>query len=198
MARPPDAASRHVVTLQEFREHFRVILLLLSIFGVIIVSGAAVSIAVDMHAIRANEVQGIAALRASIFSRVDALLWKVDTISAIASATNKSLARGLMEVRVQVKQSSEDQAKSIKATSNSAEKIVKQTLESNSAVLEKVADGQKPVVNVEVPKPTVAPPAIVVNPAPAPAVHALPRVTTAAEPAKKRRRFWRWLTWLWK
>ena len=184
-----------MVTAQDFREHMRQVLLVASVFGVIIVSGAALSIAFDMHATRVNEAQNGAAFRAGIFSRLDALLWKVDTITSVVSATNKSLATGLMQVRVQVKQSSDDQAKSIKATSNMTEKVVKQSLESNSKVLEKVADAEVPVVNVQVPKATVPPPAIVVSPTPPAVVHTLP--AHPAPEVHKRHRFWRWLRWIW-
>ena len=182
-----------IVTADEFRAHLREVLMIASTFFLVIVSCVAVSVGFDIHAMRINEIQGGATLRTEAFSRIDSLLWKVDTLISVMSATNKALASGLTQVRVQVKESSDDQAKSIKATSNAATAVVKEvkaTIESNQEVLEKVSEAPKPVVNVELPKP--AAPIVVTQPATTQPIPATVPVLPAAVP-RKHHSHWRWL-----
>ena len=189
--------NKALLTVAELRDHLTQILQLVAIFGIAIFSCVGVSVAFDIHAMRMNEIQGSADFRVGVFSRVDSLLWKLDTFISVMSAGNKSLASALTQVRIQVKESSDDQTKSIKASSTATTAVVKQTLESNSQALEKVADANQPVINVEAPKSTPVVPPIVVNAPPtAQTGHALV-VDPSQEKKAKRHSHLHWLRKLW-
>jgi hypothetical protein len=178
----------------ELRDHMLNVLLALAVCAVILVTGSAISIALDMRALRTAEVHNMNEFGKSALSRFDALLWKVDTITSVVSTTNKDLQNGLLQVRVLVKQNSEDQTKAVKATSNIAKEVVRETLQSNSETLAKVVDQKPAVVNVEVPKPNVPQPAIVVNTPPA--THQ-PTVKIETLQQKPRHSWWVRIFWPW-
>ena len=189
--------NKTLLTVAELRDHLTQILQIVAIFGIAIFSCVGVSIAFDIHAMRMNEIQGSADFRVGVFSRVDSLLWKLDTFLSVVSAGNKSLASALTQVRIQVKESSDDQTKSIKASSTATTAVVKQTLESNSQALEKVADATQPVINVEAPKSTPVVPPIVVN-APPPTVAGHSSVANQSQDKNTRRHsHFHWLRKLW-
>lgn len=160
-------------------------------FAVLAVGIAAISIALDVHAIRGNEATWFAELEAGMFSRADALLWKIDTISAVASATNKSLDHGLLQVRVQVKQASDAQAASIKATT---ERVATAVARRKAPDVPTPVPPTRDAVRPKFVSPTIpaAPGPVFSGPVPTPA---LP-ITIAQPPpppAKKGKNPWRWL-----
>lgn len=171
----------------------RDVLLGVGVLGIVVVCCAAFSIALDIHFMRRDRIVATTELRNGLFSRLDAFLWKVDTALTIESEMSKSLSRGLMQVQVQVKQSSDEQKKTLQTTSNTTRAVVKDTLEAASQVMVTAAATQ-PSVTVEAAKVlAAAAPSVTVNPIlsqPEP-----PKSSPVAGEPKKSK--WRWLRFLW-
>jgi hypothetical protein len=96
---------------------------------------------------------------------MDSLLWKLDTFLVSFGATNQSVARELMQVRVQVKQSQDAQTQQTRAMSQVATSAVKESLKLTESVVQAVTDNPAPVVEVKPPPPATvkveAPPVVV-------------------------------------
>ena len=204
MARPPgDFAPRADsvrLTPAEFKRHLRQTSQLVLTICLIIVTFTAVNVSFDLHAMRrerGEELAELTDLRKGILTRIDALLWKMDTQAETAGVTNTILADALVKMRAQVKESTDTGAKTATATTTIAREAVKQSA-ATSQLVEAVADTPKPVVNVEVPK---GPAPVVMQTPAAPVTH--PPAASVAKPAEPSlghpRRHWirRLLPWEW-
>lgn len=181
------------VLIQELRRYLAHMLLATSILSAIIITGVAVSIGLDVHAIRVNQIQESAEFRSGLFSRLEAFKWNADTLSRDISATNKTVTAALTQARIQERHSREDQTADLKATSTAVAKAAEQTATTQTKALEQII-ASKPVVNVETPKPPATPaPTIVVQPAPVAQIH------TPIQPARVTRShgIWRRLRAIW-
>jgi hypothetical protein len=177
------------------RDYLAHMLLGVGVMAFIVVTGVAISIATDIHAIRMNSIQAAAELRSGMFSRLDSLKWNADTLITVISATNKTVSAALTQARVQEKHARDDQTADLKATSTAVVVAAEKTANTNAKVLEQIV-AAKPVVNVETPKPAdVIPPTIVVQPSIAAPVHISPAQITHVK--KQQHGIWRWLRRHW-
>ena len=182
-----------MVSFVEIRRFLRDVALAVSIVSMIVFCLAVVSIASDVHSMRTNTITSETELRVGLLSRVDSLLWKLDSLAAIASTFNKSLASQLTQVRVQVKQSSDattDQTKQItKATTNA----VKESLATAQQAIAAVADKSPPIVHVTpVPQPVIPPLApVIVSPITPPPL--APPPMTPKKKSTDKGGFWHWI-----
>lgn len=183
------------MTISELRAHLLEVLLGVATFSCVFVSCAAVSIALDVHAIRLDHLSSQAQLRSGMFSRIDALRWQFDTFLGIATSASKSMSAGVNQVRIQVEQASQDQKQEIRAATKSTEQVVAQTVTATADAIQQAAGNPlAPIVNVQPAKlAAVAPPQVVVNP-----VIDAPRPTVVKPPQQpENKSTWRWLRWLW-
>jgi hypothetical protein len=181
-----------VLTFTEIRRFLRDIALAVSIITMIVFCLAVVSIATDMHAIRTNAIISEAQLRVGLFSRVDSLLWKMDSLTTIASAFNKNLSTQLTQVRVQVKQSSDDAADQSTRLAKATTSAMKDSLATTQQAIAAVVDQGPPVVHVAptVPPPSVsAPPPLILTPI-VPELAPPPPVTPKTD---DKGGFWHWM-----
>ncbi len=202
MSRPPDGPRPDAVriTPAEFKRHLRQTSQFVLTICLIVVTFTAVNVSFDIHAMRrerGEELAELTDLRKGILTRIDALLWKMDTQAETAGVTNTILADALVKMRAQVKESTDTGAKTATATTTIAREAVKQSA-ATSQLVEAVADTPKPVVNVEVPK---APAPVVVQTPATPVAHtAAAPAAKPAEPSRERgRRHWfrRLPPWKW-
>ena len=144
-----------------FHAHVVNVLLVVTTIGIIVVSCTCLSVVLEIRSIRRYQEQAAATLQNGVFSRLDSLLWKTDTFLTIAGAANKSLAAGLTQVRVQVKESSDAQKQSTAAMSQATTSIVKESLATTNDMVQAVVAKAPPVVEIKAEKPTImaAPPA---------------------------------------
>jgi hypothetical protein len=177
------------------RDYLAHMLLGVGVMAFLVVTGVAISIASDIHALRINQIQETANLRSGLFSRIDSFQWRADSLVTVISATNKTVAAALTQARVQEKHAREDQTADLKATSTAAVVAAEKTASTQTAALEQIISA-KPVVNVETPKPPPAPPPTIVV---QPAAFAPTRNTTVPARARvtKQHGIWRWLRAIW-
>jgi hypothetical protein len=180
-----------------FRNHVISVLLVTATLGIIIFSCTCVSLIFELNAIRRNQATAAAGLQNGIFSRIDSLLWKTDTFLTEFGATNKSLAAGLTQVRVQVKESTDAQTKSTAAMSQATTTAVKASIAATNDVVQAVVEKPPPVVEVKAEKPMiVAPPAeIKIVPTPPPPPPDEQEVQNSGRKARHGK--WNWLRRLW-
>jgi hypothetical protein len=197
-ADPVRSRTQTQVTAREFRRHVHQTWQIATALCATILAFVAVSVAVDIHIMRTQALTEIATMRTMIKTHNDSMEWRADTLIGTAKELEKTLDRGIFQVRVQVQQSSQDQLKAQRATNAVAHAAVQQA-QATTQLVERVVDGPKPVVTVEMPK---TPPQVVVQqPAPAavPKVEIRPRDETAIEEdAEQRRTWWKMLLpWNW-
>jgi hypothetical protein len=186
----------------EFRAYLFNALLIAGTLGIIVTSLSMATIAFELARMRQSQEMAFQNVERKAFERVDAALWKVDTFLTLADKTNQNLAHGLMEVRVQVKQSQDATDKTAKQLTNATAAVVrettKQTTEVVKAITEQAANPPvvelkqaAPVVKFDGPVPVrITPPSTVVTP---PA--AKPSEEEPDEPKRKRwyRKLWPFL-----
>ena len=195
---PATASQNKSIDEAAFHAHVVNVLLVVVTIGIVVVSCTCLSLVLEMRSIRRDQEQAAAAFQNGVFSRFDSLLWKTDTLLTIASAANKSLAAGLTQVRVQVKESSDVQKRSTAAMSQATTSVVKESLATTNDMVQAVVAKATPIVEIKAEKPTIvaAPPAEVkVVPPPTPAPVAPAPDEPRAEPTK--RGYFNWLKRLW-
>lgn len=174
------------VDKEQLREHLVNVLYIAATLGIIVVSLAIATIAIELNMMRIAYSQGLEDVKHGIFSRMDSFLWKSDTFLTTFSATNKSLARGLTEVRVQVKQSADSAEKNTKDLNRATTTAVTKAVAATNEVVQAVVDKSPSIVEVKSAPPTVEvrtpAPVRVVEPAPV-----KPPVVETPEETKKRR-----------
>jgi hypothetical protein len=158
------SSTRTEITAGEFRRHIRQVWQISTALCATIVAFVAVSVAVDIHILRTQALTEIETMRTMIKTHNDSMEWRADTMLRTAAVLEKTLDRGIFQVRVQVQQHSEEQMKATRATASIAHAAAQQAAETTKLV-EKVVDAPRPVVRVEVPK-TTPPPVVVSQPAP--------------------------------
>jgi hypothetical protein len=190
---PAAGAENKSIDEAAFHTHVVNVLLVVATIGIIVVSCTCLSVVLEMRSIRRDQEQAASEFRNGVFSRFDSLLWKTDTFLTIASAANKSLAAGLTEVRVQVKESSDVQKQSTAAMSQATTSVVKESLATTNDMVQAVVAKAPPVVEIKAEKPTIVatPPAEVkVVPPPPPAPAAPPPDEVLPEPPKREHFNW--------
>jgi hypothetical protein len=184
--------QRKHIDPDSFREYLVNALLIAGTLGIVTFMCAAFTIVWEVNAIRVAQDRAINDTQRGLFSRMDSALWKIDTFLVSFGATNQALAKELLQVRVQVKQSQDAQAKQTQAISQVATSVARESLKATENAVQAVVDKAPPVVEVKTPSATVQ-----VSPAPAPAVLPFkenpPPEPSPAETPRKRR----WLRRLW-
>ena len=151
--------QRERITETDFRDHLINVLLIAATLGIIIVSCAMATIALELNLIRSHQTLAIDDLKTGLFGRLDSSLWKADTFLTTFSEINKNLARGLTEVRIQVKQSTDEQQKSTAAISKATTATVTKALQATNEVVQAIVEKPAPLVEVKSPNPTITVPA---------------------------------------
>lgn len=178
---------------EEWRALLRDVREFATILAMLLVSGAIVSIAVDFRAMRSNGIEETTKLRVGAFDRVDSLLWRMDSLLTIGHTLSNDLDRQLTQVRVQVKESSDDSRHDTNKLAAANTAVVQKSLEQSTKAIEAVvaAADPTPTVKVELPKGTAiiqtpAAPIVIQTPAAKPA-------RPAAEQTPEPRGLSRWL-----
>lgn len=190
------AAARKLESVKvdpvSFREHVLNALLVSATLGIILVSLSMATIAFELNAMRIGERQAVIDLEHGVSSRIDALLWKADTFLTTFKETNKNMARGLTDVRVQVKQSQDVQTKTTKEFSRATTSAVKESLKATTEVVQAVVDKPPQVLEVKAPTPVVrvdGPIPVKITP-PSTVITSVPPAPAPPEPPTEKRRRW--------
>lgn len=179
---------------QELRAYLLNAILFAGTLGIITFMCCAFTVTWEVNAIRVAQDQAITDTQHGLFSRMDSLLSKLDTFLVSFGSTNESVARELMQVRVQVRQSQEAQTQQTKAMSQVATNVAKESLKVTESIAEAVADtpaAAPPVVEVK------QPPAAVNVEAPPPVVQREREEPQPAAPVDEPPRKRRWYRHLW-
>jgi hypothetical protein len=148
-----------------WRRSLKELALITAIIGMVIVMASFVSIASDINAMRANQIQSDAEIKAGVLSRLDSFLWKTDTLIKVASTLENTFGVQMQQVRTQVKEASDDATHETKMLTTATTKAVTQALATTNAAVAAVGDQPPPTVNVESPKPVIVPaPTVVLSP----------------------------------
>lgn len=183
------------------QHHLLNALLATATLGIIVIACCCITFVFEVHTIRVTQAQASQDLHSELIARLDSALWKTDTFLTLLNATNKNLASGLMQVRVQVKESSDAQTHSTEQISKATTNAVHATIQATSDVIKAVVDQPAPVVEIKAEKPTViAPPPAEIKFVPEPVPMSQPKVekkVDVKEEPPKRHGMFHWLRWLW-
>jgi hypothetical protein len=183
--------QRRSLDPRSFREYLVNALLIAGTLGIVTFMCSAFTVTWEVNAIRVAQDRAITDTQRGLFSRMDSLLWKLDTFLVSFGATNQSLARELLQVRVQVKQAQEAQTQQTKAISRVATSVARESLKATENAVQAVVDKAPPIVEVKTPAATVqVTPAPVLQP---PKEEAPPPEPAQVEPTPKKR----WYRHLW-
>jgi hypothetical protein len=184
--------------LRDLRLHARELLIGFVIVACVFVAAAAVSVAIDVHAMRVANLTASSQLETALGSRLDSLLWKVDTFNTTVLAMSKTLSTGLTQVRVQVEQASADQQQALAATTKSTAQAVEKTLDKTADVLQQqqqaTTQPAPPIIQVQAPKTTTPQPS---SPQQVFVTPVLPPPAQQPVDSERKPRCPRWLRRLW-
>jgi hypothetical protein len=179
--------------VEDFWQLFKDLALILEVAALLVFVPCCMSIAVDVHMARLDQARMVTDIQAGIFSRLDKALWKADTFLIDWSKFEQVMSAQMTQVRIQVKQSSDDATHETKLSAKAATTAMTAVATSTAQVLAAVTDQPAPVIQVTQPKPApVAPPTVILAPVDVPITPA-----KIAPVLKDKKKAGNWLQRLW-